>query len=79
MTTNEFQSDNRSDLASRKKGARDADILVLLWDVFRARGNEIDHLLDLALCILSSASNFPERADLERTLQRARSLLRNFG
>ena len=36
---------------ARKKGTRDADVLVLLWEVFKTRAGEIDHLLDLSLSI----------------------------
>jgi len=61
---------------SQKKRSRDADLLVLLWDLVRTRENEIDHLLDLAVCMLLAAPNFPEKTELDRTLQKARSLLR---
>jgi len=64
---------------SQKKRSRDADLLILLWDLIRTRENEIDHLLDLAVCMLSAAPNFSEKTELDRTLQRARSLLRNVG
>ena len=64
---------------SQKKRSRDADLLILLWDLIRTRENEIDHLLDLALCMLLAAPHFPEKTELDRTLQKARSLLRNVG
>jgi len=56
---------------------RDADILLLLWSGISARRNEADHLIDLSLCVLSSAPDFPERDELERTLRKALSLLRD--
>ena len=65
------------DKVSRKNRARDADILVLLWEAMRARGNEIDSLLDLSLSILASTSDFPQKADLEASLKKAQGLLRN--
>jgi len=64
------------DVASPKEPTRDAEILVLFWEAFRARGNEIDSLLDLSLSILSSASDFPQKEDLETTLKKALSLVR---
>ncbi len=64
------------DVASPKKPTRDAEILVLFWEAFRARGNEIDSLLDLSLSILSSASDFPQKEDLEIALKKALSLVR---
>ena len=64
------------DVASPKEPTRDAEILVLFWEAFRARGNEIDSLLDLSLSILSSASDFAQKEDLETALKKALSLVR---
>jgi hypothetical protein len=61
---------------ARNKGSRDADILVLLWDVFKTRAGEIDHLLDLSLSILASANDFSQKAELEAALKKALSLVR---
>jgi hypothetical protein len=61
---------------TRKKGTRDADILVLLWEVFKTRASEIDHLLDLCVSILTSANDFPQKAELEAALKKALSLVR---
>jgi hypothetical protein len=72
-----YGSDHVSSLAARKKTTSDADILLLLRDIFKTRGNEIDHLLDLSLCMLSAATHFPQKTDLEATLEKARSLLRD--
>jgi len=77
LAKNQLQSGQVSDGTSRKKGARDADILMLLLEVFRIRVDEIDCLLDLSLSILSSTSNFPQKADLEANLKEALSLVRN--
>lgn len=59
-----------------KKEARDADILVLLWEVFKNRANELDHLLDLSLSILASANEFPQKVEMEIALKRALTLVR---
>jgi hypothetical protein len=77
LAKNQLQSGQVSDGISRKKGARDADILMLLLEVFRIRVDEIDCLLDVSLSILSSTSNFPQKADLEANLKEALSLVRN--
>jgi len=77
LAKNQLQSGQVSDGISRKKGARDAEILMLLLEVFRIRVDEIDCLLDLSLSILSSTSNFPQKADLEANLKEALSLVRN--
>ena len=61
---------------ARNKGSRDADILVLLWEVFKTRAGEIDHLLDLSLSILASANDFSQKAELEAALKKALSLVR---
>ena len=61
---------------ARNKGTRDADILVLLWEVFKTRAGEIDHLLDLSLSILASANDFSQKAELEAALKKALSLVR---
>ena len=61
---------------TRNKGSRDADILVLLWEVFKTRASEIDHLLDLSLSILASANDFSQKAELEAALKKALSLVR---
>ena len=61
---------------ARKKATRDADILVLLWDVFKTRANEIDQLLDLSLSILATADDFPQKTELEAALKKAISLIR---
>lgn len=70
--------DDRASLMAGKKGARDADILLLLWEVFKTRANEIDSLLDLSLSILSTATHFPQKTDLESSLKKALFLIRNF-
>ena len=61
---------------TRNKGSRDADILVLLWEVFKTRASEIDHLLDLSLSILASVNDFSQKAELEAALKKALSLVR---
>ena len=81
MNRHKFENDGQhSDPAQRtsakKKGARDADILVLLWDVFKTRANEIDHLLDLSLSILAGADDFPQKAEVEAALKKAIALVR---
>lgn len=72
--SNDLATDDRQRLSSPRKEACDAELL-LLWEKIKARGNEIDGLLDLALRRLSSAAHFPEKTDLERVLQKARTLL----
>lgn len=62
---------------SGNKGPRDAEILVLLWEAFKNRTGEIDHLLDLSLSIVASADDFPQKAELESALKRALSLVRS--
>ena len=79
MSVDKLKNGNPLHLDLPKKRSRDADLLILLWDLIRSRENEIDHLLDLAVCMVSNAPSFPEKADLDRTLQKARSLLRNVG
>ena len=74
---NDHQNGRLPDKDSRKNRARDADILVLLWEAMRARGNEIDSLLDLSLSILASTSDFPQKADVETSLKKAQGLLRS--
>ncbi len=64
--------------ARQNKTGGDADILLLMWESFRTRGMEIDHLLDLSLSIVSSAPHFDEKADLEASLKKALDLVRNF-
>ena len=41
-----------SEVTLQRKGTRDADILLLLWQSYRASGNELDTLIDLSLSIL---------------------------
>lgn len=74
------KSNNSDDCHSelRVNTTRDADVLLLLWDGIKARENEVDHLLDLSLCVLSSAPEFPERIDIERMLRKALSLIRDW-
>jgi len=79
MAAIELPSDGLSNRTSPKTSARDADILVLLWDLLRTRDSEIGHLVDLALCMLSSAPSFSNKADLQRSLEKVSSLLRNTG
>jgi len=74
--TNGLNSDQVKRMAVEKKGARDADILVLLWDIFKTRANEIDHLLDLSLSILAVADDFPQKTEVESALKKAISLVR---
>lgn len=64
--------------AAQMAGARDADILLLMWESFRTRGTEIDHLLDLSLSIVASTSHFEQKADLEASLKKALNLVRSF-
>jgi len=60
-----------------KKRTRDADILVLLWEVFKNRANEIDGLLGRALSILATADDFPQKSEVENALKKAISLVRS--
>lgn len=69
---------NRQSAEDEKTGARDADVLVLMWDVFKTRANEIDTLLDLSLSLLATTSDFSQRDELESSLKRALVLLREF-
>ena len=71
-----MQSNHAS--GSTKMGARDFDILILVWEVLKTRTNEIDSLLDLSLSMLSATPDFPEKADLESGLKKALTLVRNF-
>jgi len=73
----ELQSDRQSP-DSKKKGARDADVLLLVWDAFKTRANEIDTLLDLSLSLLATASDFPQKAELQSSVKKALVLLREF-
>jgi len=68
---------HRSRATLQSKGAGDADVLLLLWETFRARGMEVDHLLDLSLSIVSSAPQFEQKTDLEASLKKALILVRN--
>ena len=61
-----------------RRGPRDADILLLWREVFKARANELDSLLDLSLAIASTAPDFPQKTDLESGLKRALLIVRNF-
>ena len=63
-------------MAERKRGSRDADILVLLWEVFKTRANEIDKLLDHSISILASSNDFPEKAEIKDALEKALVLVR---
>ena len=54
----------------------DAEILLLFWEAFEIRANEMKHLLDRASCILASTSDFPEKADLDKTIKEVLSSLR---
>ncbi|HTO60267.1 MAG TPA: hypothetical protein VMM15_03320 [Bradyrhizobium sp.] len=74
IETNERQLGRAA--TTRGKGSRDADILVLVWEVFKTRASEIDHLLDLSLSILASANDFSQKAELEAALKKALSLVR---
>ena len=76
-TARDHQNGFLPDKDSRKNRARDADILVLLREAMRARGNEIDSLLDLSLSIPAPTSDFPHKAALEARLKKAQGLLRN--
>ena len=64
--------------AHSQRGARDADILLLLWETFRTRGTEIDHLLDLSLSVVATAPHFDQKADLEASLKKALDIVRSF-
>lgn len=77
MSTCDLRNDHHLGQSPQSKRGRDADLLLLLSNILKARENEIGRLLDLALSTLSPASDFPERSELERTLQQARSLVRN--
>jgi hypothetical protein len=77
MKQHNYRRSHLSSGTSQKNAPRDAEVLALFGDVFRARGNEIDLLLDLALCVIASAAPFPEKTSLESTLKLTRSLLRN--
>jgi len=77
MSTYDLRNDHHLDQSPQIKRGRDADLLLLLSNILKTRETEIGRLLDLALSTLSSASSFPERAELERTLQTARALVRN--
>jgi len=59
-----------------KKGGRDADILVLLWEVFKTRACEIDQLLELSRSILASTNDFPQKTEVENALKKALILVR---
>ena len=76
VESDELRSGVVPHMTPRKKGARDADILVLLWDVFKTRANEIDNLLDLSLSIVASANDFPQKTELRSALEKALSLIR---
>jgi hypothetical protein len=73
---NELQSNQAP--RSAKKGTRDSDALILVWEVLKTRTNEIDGLLDLSLSILSATPDFPEKPNLEDSLKKALTLVRNF-
>jgi len=77
MKQHNSRQNHLSGRASPKNAPRDAEVLALFGDVFKSRGNEIDLLLDLALCVLESAAPFPEKTPLESTLKLTRALLRN--
>ena len=77
MKHQNYRQSHLLDSIPRKNIPRDAEILALFGDAFRARGNELDLLLDLALCVLASTLPFPEKAQLESTLEQVRSILRN--
>jgi hypothetical protein len=70
-------SNHLSSRVQPKNALRDAEVLALFGDVFRARANEIELLLDLASCVIDSAAPFPEKTPLESTLKLIRSSLRN--
>jgi hypothetical protein len=72
-----YRQNHLSGGTSSKNALRDAEVLALFGDVFRARGNEIELLLDLASCVIESAAPFPEKTPLESTLKLIRSSLRN--
>jgi hypothetical protein len=75
---NKSPANGATQLALRKKGARDADILLVVWEIFRTRVGEIDNLLDLSLSIVSTAPDFPQKNDLETSLKKALFSIRNF-
>jgi hypothetical protein len=54
----------------------DAEVLLLFWEAFGVRANEMKQLLDRALCLLASTSDFPEKAELEATIEQVLSSLR---
>lgn len=60
----------------RHRQLSDAEVLLLCWEAFGFRANEMRHLLDRALCMLASTSDFPEKADLNTTIKEVLSLLR---
>ena len=60
----------------RHRQLGDAEVLLLCWEAFGIRANEMKHLLDRALCILASTSDFPEKADLNTTIKEVVSSLR---
>ena len=62
--------------AGRYRQLSDAEILLLFWEAFGIRANEMKHLLDRASCILASTSDFPEKADLNKTIKEVLSSLR---
>jgi hypothetical protein len=72
-----YRQSHLSGETSPKNALRDAEVLALFGEVFRARGNEIELLLDLASCVIESAAPFPEKTPLESTLKLIRTSLRN--
>jgi hypothetical protein len=77
MKQHSHRQNHLSSTIQPKNALRDAEVLALFGDLFRARANEIELLLDLASCVIESAAPFPEKAPLESTLKLIRSSLRN--
>ena len=73
---NELSNSDTPGIRLAGNGARDADILVLLWEVFKTRANEIDQLLGSALSILASANDFPQKTEMENALKKTLVLVR---
>jgi hypothetical protein len=77
MKQHNYRQDHLSNGIPPKNALRDAEVLALFGDGFRARGNEIELLLDLASCVIESAAPFPEKTPLQSTLELIRTSLRN--
>lgn len=75
MAQNQTAVLDTSHSAVPKKTPCGADAIIVLWTRYKEQEKEMADLLDRALTILASTSDFPEKIILEATIRDVRTLV----